>query len=143
LKNCIFCDIITRKVEAVIVYEDEDLIAFMDYEPFNLGHLLVVTKKHYKYITEMQDDDVGYLFKVVSYLSKVISIANNVDGLNIGQSNGLSASQQIFHVHVHVIPRYIGDSKKNMFPSRKNISQEQLINSAKKILKILNSKKSK
>jgi histidine triad (HIT) family protein len=140
LKNCIFCDIIARKAEAVIVYEDKDSIAFMDYEPFNIGHLLVVTKKHYKYVTEMPDDEVGNIFKIVSYLSKVVLLASNADGLNIGQSNGLSASQQIFHVHVHVIPRYLGDSKNSMFPKRKNISQEQLIKSAKKIL---NSKKSK
>ncbi|MFQ6134789.1 MAG: HIT family protein [Nitrososphaerales archaeon] len=135
--RCVFCRIVERKADAVIVYEDDDTVAFMDKEPFNLGHTLVVTKKHYRYITDMPEEAVCSLFKVVSRLARAVSSATGADGLNIGQSNGEVASQQVFHVHVHVIPRFKGDTEHGIFPPRKQLSLRELKESGRRIQEAL------
>lgn len=137
MERCEFCRIVKREAAAVVVYEDEETVAFMDKEPFNPGHTLVVPKKHYKYITDMPEEEVGSLFRVVSRLARAVFRASGADGLNLGQSNGEAASQQILHVHVHVIPRFKGDTEHGMFPSRKRLSAGELEESGRRIQEAL------
>jgi histidine triad (HIT) family protein len=137
LNECVFCEIVKRKEKSTIIYEDKDILSFMDKAPFNSGHVLVIPKKHYKYIFDMNEKETGILFRAVNRISKAVFNAIKADGLNIGQSNGEAASQQIFHVHVHIIPRFIGDSKNNMFPERKNITIRKLYETSKIIKKEL------
>ncbi len=133
MNQCVFCKIVNHEADAVTVYEDEETVAFMDKEPFNLGHTLVTPKKHYKFITDMPENEVCSLFKVVSRVAKAVLKATRSDGLNLGQSNGEAASQQIFHVHVHIIPRFKGDAEDSMFPPRKQPSLEELKESGRRI----------
>lgn len=131
--NCLFCNIIDRKEDAIIIWENDHFISFMDKHPINLGHVLVLPKTHYDFITDMYDNDVGILFQYASKIAKSMKNIIKYDGLNIGQSNGDAASQQIFHVHVHLIPRFQGDSGKNFWPDRKNMEFEETLRISEKI----------
>lgn len=131
--DCLFCSIIDRKEDAIILWETDHFISFMDKYPINPGHVLVLPKNHYEFLTDMNDDDVGLLFQNVSKIAKSMQNAIPYDGINIGQSNGNAASQQIFHVHVHIIPRFKGDSGKNFWPDRKNMKFEEILQIAEKI----------
>ena len=110
--DCIFCNIVEKKQDAHIVFEDETHIAIMDKYPIQKGHCLVMPKSHHEKIIDMSNDEVGELFSRVPIIARGILAATSADGFNIGQNNGKSANQIIPHVHVHVIPRYqkIGNS---------------------------------
>ncbi|MEO9308420.1 MAG: HIT family protein [Nitrososphaera sp.] len=104
--DCLFCDIVKRKQDAHIIYEDDSHIAIMDKYPIQNGHSLVMPKLHHEKIIDMSNDEVGQLFSRVPIVARGILAATGADGFNIGQNNGKSANQIIPHVHVHVIPRY-------------------------------------
>lgn len=103
-ENCIFCQIIRKKVSASIVYEDEQVVAFLSNRPVNEGHTLVVPKKHYQNIFEISEEEAAYLFKVTKRIAHAVKNAMEADGIRIVQNNGWSAGQVIFHLHLHVIP---------------------------------------
>ena len=132
-EHCVFCAIITKDEQASIVFENDFSISFMDRYPLNRGHLLVIPKQHYQYLTDMENNDVAQLFEIVNMLSKHVWKIVNADGLNISQSNGLAASQDIFHVHIHVIPRFINDTDNDSWPSRKITTEQELDNLASQI----------
>lgn len=120
------------------MYEDQDSIAFLDYYPLNPGHTLVVPKKHYPTMFEMPVDEVGRLFVTVARVMKAVRSASEADGINIGQSNGVAASQEVPHMHVHVIPRFNHDSAGGLtFPERKRMSQAERERIAGRIRKAL------
>ena len=104
--NCIICDIVTRKKFAHFIYEDETHVAIMDKYPIQLGHALVMPKKHHERITDMPAENVAELFSRIPMLAKGILLATGAGGFNIGNNNGTAANQIIPHVHVHIIPRY-------------------------------------
>jgi histidine triad (HIT) family protein len=130
--DCIFCKIVSKKAGAVIVFEDEHSLAFLDIHPLNPGHTLVIPKKHYPSMVEMPPEEVGRVFVSVAKVMRGVKKASNADGINIGQSNGRAASQEIFHMHVHVIPRYIHELPGG-FPERKTASEVELQQIGKKI----------
>ncbi len=120
MEDCIFCRIIGRREHSIIVYEDANSLGFLDHFPLNPGHTLVVPKKHYDSMREMPPNEVGELFVSVAKVMRGVFKASKADGINIGQSNGAAASQDVFHVHVHIIPRYNQDSPGGLtFPQRK------------------------
>lgn len=123
---CVFCQIIRGESPAAIVYQDDWTVAFMDIRPASHGHLLIVPKKHYTYITEMPPDEVGHLFKVTSKIARALVKALNPKGFHILQNNGAEAGQVIPHVHVHIVPRYGGESLLSLFTQRKMQSIDQL-----------------
>ena len=137
-EHCVFCAIITKDEQASIVFENDFSISFMDRYPLNRGHLLVIPKQHYQYLTDMENNDVAQLFEIVNMLSKHVWKTVNADGLNISQSNGLAASQDIFHVHIHIIPRFINDTDNDSWPSRKTTTEQELENLASQIRSSLN-----
>jgi histidine triad (HIT) family protein len=130
--DCIFCKIISRKASAVVVFEDEHSLAFLDIHPLNPGHTLVIPKKHFPSMVEMPPEEVGRVFESVAKVMHGVKKASKADGINIGQSNGRAASQEIFHMHVHVIPRYLHELPQG-FPERKTASVDQLEIEGKKI----------
>jgi histidine triad (HIT) family protein len=130
--DCIFCKIVSKKAGAVIVFEDEHSLAFLDIHPLNPGHTLVIPKKHYPSMVEMPPEEVGRVFASVAKVMRGVKKASNADGINIGQSNGRAASQEVFHMHVHVIPRYIHELPSG-FPERKTASNADLEQEGKKI----------
>jgi histidine triad (HIT) family protein len=130
--DCIFCKITSKKADAVIVYEDANSLAFLDIHPLNPGHTLVIPKKHYPSMVEMPPEEVGRIFVSVAKVMRGVKKASNADGINIGQSNGRAASQEVFHMHVHVIPRYIHELPEG-FPERKTATDAELDQIGKKI----------
>ncbi len=103
-KNCIFCQIIQKQTSASIVYEDEQVLAFLSNRPVNEGHTLVVPKKHYENIYEIPDEEASYLFKIAKWVALAVRAAVSADGIRLVQNNGWAAGQVVSHLHVHVIP---------------------------------------
>ena len=89
---------------ASVVYEDEQVVAFLSNRPVNEGHTLVVPKKHYENIYEISEEEAAYLFKIVKRVAHAVRDAMDAEGIRIVQNNGGAAGQVIFHLHVHVIP---------------------------------------
>jgi histidine triad (HIT) family protein len=104
--DCLFCNIINKKQDAHVIFEDDSHIAIMDKYPIQKGHSLVIPKVHHEKIIDMTNDEVGALFSRVPTVARGIIAATGADGFNLGQNNGRSANQIIPHVHVHIIPRY-------------------------------------
>ena len=104
--TCIFCDILDGKLDGHIVYNDEDHIAFLDKYPIDDGHTLIIPKKHYEQITDMNSEDVGKIFSLVPKIAKAVLIGSGADAFSLAQNNGKAAKQIIPHVHIHIIPRY-------------------------------------
>ncbi|TMI43255.1 HIT family protein [Candidatus Bathyarchaeota archaeon] len=133
-EDCIFCNIVERHAPADIVYEDGHSIAFLDIYPLNPGHTLVVSKKHYGTLDEMPPEEVGLLFSTVAKVMKGLKEAVGADGINIGQSNGKAASQDLFHVHVNIIPRFTQESSEGKtFPDRKKLGKQEMEKLGRKI----------
>ena len=107
--DCLFCKIAAGEIPATIVAEDKRTIAFMDIAPATRGHLLVVPREHAANIHEAADEDVAAAHLMAKRLAGRVADRLGADGVNIIQSNGASAWQTVFHLHVHVIPRYEGD----------------------------------
>jgi histidine triad (HIT) family protein len=101
---CTFCKIARKEAPASRVYEDEKVIAFLSIRPINVGHTLVVPKKHYENIYEIPEDEVAYLYKIVKKMAHAVKKAVDAEGIRIVQNNGEAAGQVIFHLHVHIIP---------------------------------------
>ncbi len=131
--NCVFCDIVRGKAPAALVYEDSSFIAFMDRSPITLGHLLVLPRDHYETVFDMPREEVGPLFTRAVHLATAVRKAMKADGMNIGQNSGRAAQQIVFHVHVHVIPRYLSDSPDGRWPTRRAASLEELESVAERI----------
>jgi histidine triad (HIT) family protein len=106
---CIFCDIIESRASAEVVFEDEETLAFMDINPANPGHTLVIPRRHVRDIYELDDEAAAAVMKATVRVARAIKRALQPDGMNLVQSNERAASQEIFHFHVHVIPRWYGD----------------------------------
>lgn len=104
--ECIFCDITKGKIHSYKIYENSHTFAFLDINPRNPGHALVVPKKHYETIFDIPEKDVCNLFKSVKKVSAAIKKGMKADGISIAQSNETAAGQEIHHIHVHVIPRF-------------------------------------
>ncbi len=104
MSECIFCQIIKKQVPASIVYEDEQVMAFLSNHPVNMGHTLVVPKKHYVNLFEIPEEEAAYLFRIVKRITLAVKDTANSDAIRIVQNNGKDAGQIIFHLHVHIIP---------------------------------------
>jgi histidine triad (HIT) family protein len=107
--DCIFCKIVAGELPAQRVYEDERTIAFMDIAPGTRGHLLVIPKDHVKDITVIDPDDLAAVAKSAQVMAKRVTERLGAAGVNIINSCGAAAWQTVFHLHFHVIPRYVDD----------------------------------
>jgi len=107
--DCLFCQIVQKKIQANIVYEDQNYIAILDIHPANKGHVLVIPKNHIDDFLKMDEEHTKELFSVVQRVANGVKKATNSDALNIVQNNGAAAGQAIPHVHVHIIPRFEKD----------------------------------
>ncbi len=106
---CIFCKIIRGEIPSFKVHEDDDLFAFMDINPINRGHVLVIPKHHSKDILESSAEWIGKTFAGAGRIAQAVQKTVNPDGINILQANGPGAKQSVFHLHVHIIPRLMND----------------------------------
>ena len=104
MSECIFCQIIQKQLPSNVVYEDEQVVAFLSNRPVNEGHTLVVPKKHYANIYEISEYETAYLFKIVKRVALAVRESAHAEGIRIVQNNGEAAGQVVFHLHIHVIP---------------------------------------
>ena len=107
--HCIFCDIIHGAAEVSMCYEDSTALAFMDIQPVNHGHTLVVPRQHYESFLDLPRDLGMHLFDVAMQLGPVIRRVSGMEGMNLVVSSGASAGQDVYHFHIHLIPRRADD----------------------------------
>ncbi|MEU0540082.1 HIT family protein [Nocardia sp. NPDC005978] len=106
----IFADIVAGRAPSSKVYEDSDVVAFMDIRPFTPGHLLVIPKVPARSLAELDPEVGGKLFRVGQQLAAALRESEvGADGVNFFLADGVTAGQEVFHVHLHVIPRTPGD----------------------------------
>ena len=134
MKNCLFCKIVSGEIPCYKIYEDENFLAFLDINPVNPGHTLVIPKKHSRNVLEMDNNKtLGNLMLIVQKLSKQIKTALKSDGINIIMNNEPAAGQIIFHTHTHIIPRFLNDKLKQW--SSKKYTEKEFLATAKQIRK--------
>lgn len=109
MNNCLFCKIVNKEIPATILYEDEEVLVFMDIGPIIKGHALIIPKKHYDPIVETPDDILAKMHVIAKKIATAQMNAFGADGVNIMQNNGKAAGQEVEHIHVHVIPRFSDD----------------------------------
>jgi histidine triad (HIT) family protein len=108
--NCTFCRILRAEAPASIVFEDELCMAFMDLQPVNPGHVLIVPKEHVAYFKDMDEDLGAHLFRIGLRIDRALRETDlRCEGVNFFAADGKAAFQEIFHAHLHVFPRYRGD----------------------------------
>jgi histidine triad (HIT) family protein len=131
-ESCIFCKIVRKQASSSVIYEDDTIIVFLDIRPLNMGHTLVIPKAHYVDIFDIPEKELRQMYKVTKLVSFVIKKATNADGISIIQQNGKAAGQDIFHIHVHVVPRFEGQ-KLPPFSELKEVEKSKLDTMARKI----------
>ncbi|XFA98418.1 HIT family protein [Candidatus Izemoplasma sp. B36] len=108
MNNCIFCKIVNGEVPSYKIYEDENVMAILDISQATKGHTLVLSKKHYKNLYDIDEKLAGDIFRVVPKIANAIKDAFNPIGLNV-LVNTEKPLQAVFHFHLHIIPRYYLD----------------------------------
>ncbi|RBW69319.1 HIT family protein [Bacillus taeanensis] len=104
--NCIFCKIINGEIPASKVYEDENVLAFLDISQVTKGHTLVIPKDHQKDIYELTSETAAKVYSVVPIIARAIKEQFDPIGINLLNNNEEAAGQSVFHYHVHILPRY-------------------------------------
>jgi diadenosine tetraphosphate (Ap4A) HIT family hydrolase len=108
--TCPFCDIITTRQHSSIAYEDETVLGLCDLHPVNPGHLLVIPKTHAVGLADLHEAHGRQMFTVGQRLAAAIRKTDlRCEGVNLFLADGKAALQEVFHIHLHVIPRYKGD----------------------------------
>ena len=110
--NCIFCKIVAGTIPCFKLHEDAATLAFLDINPVNAGHALVIPKAHAPNLFESADGDLAAVMAVVRRVATAVEKTVKPDGINLLQANGPGAAQSVFHFHMHIIPRVQGDDLK-------------------------------
>ena len=108
--TCVFCQIVRGEAPASVVWSDETVLAFMDIRPVNPGHILVVPRQHATYLADLEEGLGGRLFQVAMKLAAAVRRSGvPCEGVNLFLADGEAAGQEVFHVHLHILPRFRGD----------------------------------
>ena len=129
---CIFCKIVQKQAASSVIFEDNAVLAFLDIRPLNMGHSLVIPKGHYVDIFDIPEEDVGQVYQATKPIAIAVKKATSANGVSIIQQNGRAAGQDIFHFHVHVVPRFDGQ-KLPQFSEIKLVERDKLDEMALKI----------
>lgn len=132
-EDCLFCKIAQGIIPSEKIYENEHTFAFLDINPVNEGHTLVIPKHHAENIMTIKKEDLAEVMETVRYLAPIIQRAVDADGINIGINNGSAAGQVIFHTHVHIMPRFEGDGHEHW--QKKSLTKEMIAEAGVKIRK--------
>lgn len=108
--NCIFCKIANGQIPSHSIYEDEDFKVIMDISPASRGHAIILPKNHAANLFELPEDDASKIMTVAKRCASAMEKTLQFDGINVLQNNGEVAGQTVFHLHVHLIPRYENDT---------------------------------
>jgi histidine triad (HIT) family protein len=110
MEDCVFCRIVRGVAPASIVYSDEKVMAIMDIQPVNLGHVLITPKTHVAQLSELDEETGAHMFKIAMRIAEALRRSDiKCEGINLFLADGEAAFQEIFHVHLHVIPRFRGN----------------------------------
>jgi len=128
MDNCLFCKILANQVPSSTVYKDDLCTAFLDIRPINTGHVLVIPNEHASFLSGLPPDTGAQMFRVALRLGQALrSGVVPCDGVNLFLADGEAAGQEVFHVHLHVFPRFAGDSFRISFgASRLTLTKEDL-----------------
>ena len=107
--DCIFCKIVAGEIPCFKLYEDAATLAFMDINPVNDGHALIIPKAHYADVFAVSGDALAATAAMAKKVAAAVQAALEPAGMNLLQCNGEAANQSVMHFHMHVIPRRIGD----------------------------------
>ncbi len=107
--DCVFCRIVAGAVPCFKLFEDVDTLAFMDINPVHDGHCLVIPKVHYPTVFDIAPNAFAAVARTTRRVARAVNRAVKPDGLNLVQSNGKGAAQSVGHLHIHVLPRRLGD----------------------------------
>ena len=126
MNDCIFCRIAKGAAPASVVYSDEKVVAFLDIQPVNPGGTLVVPKTHSKGLSDLDPEVGGQMFKVAMIIAEGLRKSGvKCEGVNLFLADGEAAFQEVFHVHLHVIPRFRGDGFGLQFPPSYGMKPER------------------
>ena len=110
MNNCVFCDILSGDLPLSVVFEDELVCAFMDIQPVNPGHVLIVPKQHVILLADLHEETGGHMFRIAQRIAVALRRSGvKCEGVNLFLADGEAAGQEVFHVHLHVLPRFAGD----------------------------------
>ena len=104
--DCIFCKIVAGDIPAHKVYEDERSLAFLDIRPASRGHTLVIPKEHAADIYDIRPESLAATMLCAQTVARLLRAKLNPDGMNVFQNNGAAAGQEVFHYHLHLVPRW-------------------------------------
>ncbi|MBN1397443.1 MAG: HIT family protein [Bacteroidetes bacterium] len=110
MNNCIFCQIVTRKIPSEILYENEHVISILDINPIHFGHALVFPKKHCRDFLDLPEESYKHILQAANIVTKALVKNLNLEGYNLFSNNGSIAGQSVFHFHLHITPRYSDDN---------------------------------
>ena len=116
MAGCIFCDIVAGRTPASLVHEDDTAVAFLDLFPVHQGHTLVIPRQHCADLTAFDPAIAGHLMQVSAALGPRLVRALSAGGFNVWPANGTVAGQQVFHLHLHILPRFDTDNFGLRFP---------------------------
>jgi len=118
--DCLFCKIAEGEISSYTVFEDQNVLAFLDIHPCSKGHTIVIPKKHFDDISKMSEQDYVKMTNGLKHTLERIQTIIHPDGVNMGINNGLAAGQAVAHAHWHIIPRWNNDGGGSMHSIIKN-----------------------
>jgi histidine triad (HIT) family protein len=107
--DCVFCKILSGELPGHYVYEDSFVVTFLSLEQPNPYKVLVVPRAHVETIYDLSDEQASAIFKATVKIARAVRQASNCEGMNLVQSNGKAGQQDVFHFHLHIVPRFFGD----------------------------------
>lgn len=125
MEDTVFAKILRKQLPAHVVYEDDDTLAFLDINPVQPGHTLVIPKKYARNIFDIDEASLDAVMKTVRKVAKAVQTATGAAGVNITSNNEAAAGQVVFHFHVHIVPRFENDGLK-LWPGRQYATKEAL-----------------
>ena len=131
--DCIFCKIIAGELPSTKIYEDDDILAFLDIGPIVKGHVLVIPKKHSEMIIDTDPEVLAKIMVIAKKVAKAQFDGMGADGVNIMQANGKVAGQVVSHIHFHVVPRFKDDNVDFNWQAESYHDSEKMADYAEKI----------
>lgn len=124
MDNCIFCQIAKGEAKAWRVFENEHVCAFFDWNPANAFHTLVIPKKHYKDIFDISERESKEIIIAIKKITALYKEKLGIENLQIVNSSGADAQQEVFHIHFHIVPRYKGDGQDIQWKPRPELREQ-------------------
>jgi histidine triad (HIT) family protein len=110
MADCEFCKIVSGEYKSSKIFEDDAILAFMDIQPVNEGHILIIPKKHVELIADLDDETSAKMFVIAGKINKALRRSDlKLEGINYFLADGEAGGQEVFHTHLHIYPRFNGD----------------------------------